>query len=591
MQLRWTLAHRARWGRAIQSGHAGVALTLLALLACALCVSTYHIFGNFWDEPEHIAAGLVLLQRGEYRYDVQHPPLARLAAAIGPYLAGARFHGEPSPVGDAAGRDLLYRSDVSYDTLLTLARLGVLPFLPLLLAATFAWTRRWFDDVTALLATAFLATSPVILGHAAVVAVDVPVTALTIAALYLLLRWFQQPGFGRAAALGLVAGLAVATKMSAIPFIGIAGLTLLLLRLAMLRAAPLPGPLCAQLARRGAGLALALVLAFAVLIGVYGPRLVYLTTPDRAPSRALNFFTGNSGALHDLAYRFAARVPLPFGLQMVPENIMGVEWHNSHGHPSYLLGQIANHGWWYFYPVALAVKTTLPLLLLGLAGLSLLAFRGLRQADVYLSAPAACFLSILVFCCVYSNINIGVRHVLVAYPLLAMGAGYALTAAWQRWPGRAPRAALVALTLWQFSTLVYAYPDYLAYFNLIAGAHPERILVDSDLDWGGQDLRRLERVLVQRHVTQLWLGYKGTADLSLEPLPPHQPLGPDQPVSGWVAITHADFAGESGRIRLAARLRAGAARRRLVRAVPHSLAPRRTKHHGASLRAPPYCRP
>src|ERR1700733_12012296 len=66
---------------------------LLGVLACTLCISTYHIFGNFWDEPEHIAAGLVLIDRGEYRYDNQHPPLARLAAAIGPYLGGARFPG------------------------------------------------------------------------------------------------------------------------------------------------------------------------------------------------------------------------------------------------------------------------------------------------------------------------------------------------------------------------------------------------------------------------------------------------------------------------------------------------------------------
>ena len=41
------------------------------------------------------------------------------------------------------------------------------------------------------------------------------------------------------------------------------------------------------------------------------------------------------------------------------------------------------------------------------------------------------------------------------------------------------------LTLWT------ANPDYLPYFNE-AVAHPERVLVDSDLDWG-QDLRRLEQ--------------------------------------------------------------------------------------------------
>lgn len=519
--MRWPI----RWSLA--------APALLAVLACALCISTYHIFGNFWDEPEHIAAGLVLIDRGEYRYDNQHPPLARLAAAIGPYLAGARFHGAPMPIGEAQGRDLLYNSPASYDEILTLARLGMLPFLLLLLAASWLWVRRWYGESTALLTLLFLVTTPVILGHAAVVALDVPVTAMTIMTLYLLLRWFESPTVAAALRLGLAAGLAVATKMSAVPFIGVAALSLIAVRLLFARRAPLPW----MLPRRLGTATLAVLLTVVIMVGIYGPKLVYLTTPELTPSPALDFLAGHRGALHDLAYRFAARVPLPLGFLMVPMNFLGVEWHNEHGHLSFLLGHTAANGWWYFYLVALAVKTPLPLLLLGLIGLGLLALRGWRDADIYLLAPAACFLSILVFCCLYSHINIGVRHVLIAYPLLAIGAAYAVCTGWQQWQARAARPAIAALLLWQVAILALAYPDYLAYFNPLAGDHPERILVDSDLDWGGQDLRRLERVLAARAVQQLWLGYQGTADLSREALPPYTLLKPNQPVSGWVAIT------------------------------------------------------
>jgi hypothetical protein len=222
---------------------------------------------------------------------------------------------------------------------------------------------------------------------------------------------------------------------------------------------------------------------------------------------------------------------------MVPLNILGVEWHNEHGHLSFLLGQTAAHGWWYFYLVALAVKSPLPLLLLGLVGLAALANRGLRDADLYLLAPAACFISILVFCCAYSHINIGVRHVLIAFPLLAIGAGYALRAGWRRWPAPAARTLMALLLAWQLALVATVWPDYLAYFNPLAGRHPEHILVDSDLDWGGQDLRRLEQVLQQRGVQQLWIGYKGTADLAREHLPTFSVLPPNQPVQGWVAIT------------------------------------------------------
>lgn len=513
-------------------GVARMAAVALAVLACGLCVSTYRIFGNTWDEPEHIAAGISLVQRGEYLYDNQHPPLARLAAVIGPYLAGVRI-GDPSPFGEAEGRELLYHSPVSYDTVLTLARLGMLPFLLLLFVACWRWMRRWFGQAEALLTLLFLVSTPVILGHAAVVALDVPVTALTMTTLYLLLRWFEQPGLATAVRLGIAGGLAVATKMSAIPFIGVAALTLIGLRLT------LSGRVALSLRwpQRAGGAALAVGLGLLVAIGVYGPRLVYLTTPQFAPSNALDFIVGHHGALHELGYRIAARMPVPFGVQMLPTNILGVEWHNTHGHLSYLLGRTALNGWWYFYLVALAVKTPLPLLLLGLIGLGGLLWRGVKQASLYTLAPAACFLSILVFCCLYSHINIGVRHVLIAYPLLAMGAAWAVAAAWRRWPARPVRALLVLLTVWQVSTLVSAYPDYLAYFNALAGDHPEHILVDSDLDWGGQDLRRLEKVLAARGVQQLAIGYKGTADLSLEPLPPHTLLKPNQPVHGWVAIT------------------------------------------------------
>src|ERR1039457_1511905 len=402
------LSHRSEAGLQIRwtTRRSVAVLTLLALLACALCISTYRIFGNFWDEPEHIAAGLVLIDRGEYLYDNQHPPLARLAAAIGPYLAGARFRGDSNPNGEAQGRDLLYHSTASYEQLLTLARLGMLPFLLVLLGATWSWMRHWHGDAAALLAVLFLVSSPVILGHAAVVALDVPVTALSVASLYLL-------------------------------------------RLGMLRASPLRRPIRSQLLRRAGSGALALALALLLVIGVYGGKLVYLTTPDMAPSKALNFIAGSRGLLHDLAYRFAARVPLPLGFQMVPLNFLGVEWHNENGHRSFLLGQIANRGWWYFYIVALTFKTTVPLLLLGLPGLALLAIRAVRESNLYLLAPSACFVSILIFCCGYSHINLGVRHVLIAYPLLAMGAGYATVAAWNRWRWRAARAALIGLTLWQ----------------------------------------------------------------------------------------------------------------------------------------------
>jgi hypothetical protein len=510
---RMQIEKRSRWITVRRLGPSA-----LALLACLLVASTWHVFGNVWDEPEHLAAGLSLLDQGDYRYDNQHPPLARLAAALGPHLAGARLASDASPSGEQAGRDILYHSSASYDTLLTLARSGMLPFLLLLVIAQWYWVRESFAEPVAWLSTLFLLCTPPILGHAGVVALDVPVTALCVLSFWLLQRWVAAPTLRRSLALGLAAGLAVSTKISAIPFLGLGGLVLLAAQLLVSRSAsqagasaraPLSGrALLSGCARYGAGALLAILLAAVICVAVYGPNLVYFPA-------------------------LGMRVPL--GVQEMTLNIRGVEFHNAHGHPAYLLGETDLMGWWYFYPVALAVKTTIPMLLLGLPGLAWLTLRGWRARQLGMMAPGLLFAALLVFCCLYSHINIGVRHVLVLYPLLAIGAGAAALALWKNLGAPLARALAAVLVLWQFSTLLTAYPDYLAWFNAFAGAHPERILVDSDLDWG-QDLRRLSQELARRQVPEVHIAYRGTADLSREHLPPYSLLPPNQQVSGWIAL-------------------------------------------------------
>ena len=54
------------------------------------------------------------------------------------------------------------------------------------------------------------------------------------------------------------------------------------------------------------------------------------------------------------------------------------------------------------------------------------------------------------------------------------------------------------------------WPDYLAYFNEFAGGpNGDRILVDSNLDWG-QDLKGLKRFMDSRGIDRIYLSYFGT---------------------------------------------------------------------------------
>ena len=125
-----------------------------------------------------------------------------------------------------------------------------------------------------------------------------------------------------------------------------------------------------------------------------------------------------------------------------------------------------------------------------------------RRARVVYLLPLAFSLGILLSS-MTSHVNIGLRHILPIYAGLSILAAVGLAALIERaptatWAG----VAAVALVSWLAATGAIRHPDYLAYFNEFAGDHPERILVDSDLDWG-QDTIRLARRLKELGATQV----------------------------------------------------------------------------------------
>ena len=534
---------------------ARLALGLIILAACLLAAGSWRVYSNTWDEPEHLAAGVELLDRGRYEYDTEHPPLARVLLALGPYLAGAHSFGTPPPNGTPEGVDILYQ-DGHYWRYLTLARLGMLPFLALLCLATWLWARRLLESQrAALLAVLLLVSVPAVLGHAALASLDVAAAATCLLALYALEWWLLSARLADAARFGLAAGIAVGTKFSAVPFIALA-----LPALALVRAVATPAPVRpsgeARAATPGvwlAGLILAGLMALVPLFLAYGPRSANPAGVALRFNWAVSYLLQERGPDHALGM-LLSHLSLPRELEDLINGIVAVKAHNDSGHLSYLLGRVSTTGWWYFYLVALAVKTPIPLLVAGPAGVAWLARDGWRRHDPWALAPAVLVVTMLTFASLFSRINIGVRHILVLYPFLAIGAAYLTVRAWRslaagrssssasvpdalrsRRAATAGTAALLALVFWQLSTLWSAYPDYLPYFNE-AVPHPERVLVDSDLDWG-QDLYRLELRTAQLGVAKLNIAYRGTADLKREPLPPFEVLASRRPVSGWVAIS------------------------------------------------------
>ncbi|HEX7938588.1 MAG TPA: glycosyltransferase family 39 protein [Gemmatimonadaceae bacterium] len=493
------------------------AAVILTVIAVGAVVSTYHVFNNFYDEPAHIAAGMEWLSRGTYTLEPQHPPLSRVASALLPWLAGETSHGHTN--GNTylytEGREILGRG-AHYQRMLTLARVGQLPFLLILAFVVWAWTRRLSDERTAAIAVGLILANPNILAHAGIAGTDIGPAALMPAALLAWALWLEAPSTKRSVMMGVAVALCGLTKFSAGAYWAPAAAMVAFV----------------HFARRPAGVTVA-----AALRRLQRPFVFALTSAVLMTWAAYRFSVGPVGD-----------VTLP-----APALWLGLREffaHGTGGHPSYLLGEVRLEGWWYYDIIALAVKTPIPEILLALAGVWLLRADALprrgnpttqdTQRSLLQPALFAGVISVLLLASL-TPVDIGVRLDLPIYAMLCVLAALAASRALAsdtKWM----RASVLALGAWTVAIPVASHPDHIAYFNALAGPEPDRVLVDSNLDWG-QDLYRLRDAMKEAGMDSLRIHYFGTAEFAAVGLERARRLRPNEHATGWVAASETFYAG------------------------------------------------
>ncbi len=464
---------------------------ILVAVATVRIALTWPVFNATTDEPTQIACGMEWLDKHTYSMEHDHPPLARVAAALGPYLLGARSQAKE---GSKAGAEILVTGGRTTRNL-TAARAGILPFFWIACAAVFLWAKRAGGPISAVLAVLLFTNLPPVLAHSGLATTDMAVTGFVGAAALSLLLWFERPGFRRVVLLGVTVGLAILSKFSAIPFLASA-------TAAMALSAIVPNGMVAVRALR--------------------------------PRHLTSLFAGLAVAALVIwgGYRFSyGRVPETDLVSPAPELISGiraVKIHEEAGHLAYLLGRYSENGFREYYPIALGVKTPLAFLILLAVGTAS-CFRRWKT-DAY-RLPLAFSLGILLCAILLNRINIGVRHILPVYVGFSV-----VAAAGLHWLLAGKRAvyAGAALLLWLLVSVAASHPDYLPYFNEFVGSEPERVLIDSDLDWG-QDMTRLAVRLGElkvSHFTYLPIIY---LELSGKPLPGVEPMDIVSMKAGWHA--------------------------------------------------------
>ena len=476
-----------------------VLLSALVLIAVSRIVATYPVFSQTWVEPVNIAAGVQWLDQGQYDVDPRQPPLARVAIGLGPFLDGAVFQDSGNKWDD--GNEILH-SNETYWRRLTLARLAILPFLSLAVVVLWLLTRHLLGTDVAVVAVVLFTTLPPVIAHSTLAGLDLALTATLGLSVYLCIRWLERPTLSCSLIFGFTVGAALLTKFSALPYV--LGCTLLIAGWRAVCEKPGTRYSADRLWRTG-------VVVLAALLVVWAGYLF------------------SFGSVHPGSLSVAA-----------PEYFRGLERalaHQERGHRVYFLGEVGQHGWWYYFPVMLGFKTPVAFLLLSLLGLKVLFAQSWAQHAWKPLAPLLAVLAILLVA-MNSQVNSGVRHVLPVYLFLAVTASAGLLWLWQRARTKSwALASVVTLTVWYAAASVTSHPDYLAYFNEAAGTEPGRISVDSDLDWG-QNLARLALVLEELEAERVYIAYNGSADLSRHPLPLHwRELPANQPVNGWIAIS------------------------------------------------------
>ena len=497
---------------------------IAALIMCLRIASFCFEFSQTFDEQAHIACGMEWLDKGVYQYESAHPPLGRIAAAMGPYLLGERSHGLPDATVE--GNAILGEGS-HYRRTLGASRLGELPFAVLALAGVWVWARHYFGPSAAFFAALLFSLLPPVLANSGLATTDIAVTAACVWALYAFTRLLDDPSWKKSVALGIWCGIALISKFSAVPFLACGFLAIWAVYAFCSRPAAhasIAGKpkLVRLLALSSIVAALAVWACFRFTFGPLFTEHELLTRNAHVPQKLLQ---------PGWAHTAVTTIPLPAGRFF---RGFGQVWmHNQTGHGSYLLGDMRQTGWWYFFPVVLAVKTPLGFLVLALSGAAGLLL-SLRRREWLPAAPAVAALSILLVC-LTSRIDLGVRHILPIYPLLSIAAGVYVANSIRQFRS-VPLALVLVCLIWCGVDSARAHPDYLAWFNQIASAHPEHFRIDADLDWG-QDLGHLSARLQELHAPSVALSYFGTADLSRFSLPPFSARSCEGPLSGYVAVS------------------------------------------------------
>ena len=459
-----------------------------------------------WDEPDHIYSGY-LSWRGDFGLNPEHPPLVKFVATL-PLLPMQlnvpEMQDRPYRLQAVlGGRDFIFHNDA--DKIVFRAQMAASIFTLLLLVIAFLATREMFNTTAGFLALGLLLFDPTLLAHGALVTTDAAQACFLLASIYAFYRYVQLPSAGRLMTTGVAAGLALASKHSAVlvfPMLLILAGVEIFRRQSANRGSQL------SVGKRATRYATALV-----IIGLMAVAILWAAYGFRYAAR------GNGLQLNPPMEVQLAKVPSPAQAKilqefarfhLLPESYIYGFAHvlfSADSFNSYLFGKSYPHAVWFYFPVAILVKSSLTFLILLAISVWVIASGRLqrRRELLFLLVPPLIYLA----ASMKGGMNIGIRHILPVYIFLAIliaGAASVLIKNSRRW-----QYAIILLLVFQAISVTRAFPDCIGYANEAFGGPKNvwRYVSDSSADWG-QQLHAVKQYTDERHIQNCWFVYFGT---------------------------------------------------------------------------------
>lgn len=473
-----------------------------------------------YDEMAHMLAGYSHWATGSIRLQPENGILPQRWVAI-PLVLDSQvtppaFEGplwETSQVWPL-GSEFFYAGDNDVPRMLLASRMMMATFSLAIGLLVFLWSKKLFGWVGGLTSLILFTFCPLMLSHSALATSDAFATFFFLALVGAWWRQQQRLTLGRWLVSGLAAGgLALSKFSSPIAVFMI----LVMMAVGLFSASPIRVSLAgwsATVAKRWQRL---------TVWSVSGLTQLLLVTLLIWAAYGFRFSPFPQGSQETYSERWVLSVqspgPIDHAIRIMREHRLLPEAylygqafviHHAQARSAYLNGQYDIHGWWWYFPFSMLIKT--PLAVFAILSLAFAAVaRRWRQVATSVNgppwqaireslrrtAPLWVLIAVYMAFALTSHLNIGVRHVMPVYPAL-----YILAGAVGLWFVQRNKIAMVLAGLgviWLVHASLAIHPHYLAYFNSLVGGPSQgyRHLADSSIDWG-QDLPGLRKWIADR---------------------------------------------------------------------------------------------